>query len=260
LWNKSIPDYKAVNGCAIKCHANRPGYASFTDTPGTKADIWHTKTNRSLPVTSAVINSPLTVEANYEVSAGSATFHGFVDDKELEWFEGPRFDTVDAGRHGDSGGGSYDRNRNSAKTAPKYMETSPTDFLDGMVLTQAEIDGGQTIVTDPDDAAYAGDAAVNTAWAAYEAVKAAVPERVLHAPGGSRGDVEHAATWANGVWVNEFKRKLDTGDADNDVIFNDLSHSYEFSIAVFDNCGRGELPPGHNTYGNGQYLLLRFVH
>jgi hypothetical protein len=259
LWNISIPDYKAVNGCAIKCHANRPGYASFTDTAGTKADIWHSKANRSLPVTSAVINSPLTVDANYEVSAGSATFHGFVDDKELEWFEGPRFDTEDAGRHGDSGKSTYARNRNSAKKAPKYMETSPKDFLDAMVLTQAEIDAGETIVTDPDDAGYAGDAAVNTAWAAYKAVNGVVPERILRPPEGSRGDVENAATWSNGVWVNEFKRKLDTGDADNDVTFNDLEKAYEFSVAVFDNCGRGEIPPGHTTYGNGQYLLLHFV-
>ena len=258
LWNISIPDYKAVNGCAIKCHGNRPGYASFTDTPGTKADIWHSKANRSLPVTSAVINSALTIESNYEASAGSASFSGFVDDKELEWFQGPRFDTEDAGRHGDSGGSTYGRNRNSAKNAPKYMETSPTDFLDGMVLTQAEIDDGQTIISDPDDAAYAGDETVNTAWAVYDSIKAAVPERVLHLPKGSRGDVEHVATWTNGVWINEFKRKLDTGDTENDIIFNDLNSSYEFSIAVFDNCGRGEIPPGHTTYGNGQYLLLRF--
>ncbi len=260
LWNISIPDYKAVNGCAIKCHANRPGYASFTDAPGTKADIWHSKANRSLPVTSAVINSALTVEASYEVSAGSASFRGFVDDKELEWFQGPRFDTEDAGRHGDSGGSTYGRNRNSAKTGPSYMETNPSDFLDGMVLTQAEIDGGQTIITDPENAAYAGDRAVNTAWAAYQAVKAVVPERILRLPKGSRADVEHAATWTNGVWVNEFKRKLDTGDTENDIIFGDPNRSYEFSIAVFDNCGRGEIPPGHNTYGNGQYLLLRFSH
>lgn len=259
LWNISVPDYKAVNGCALKCHGNRPGYSAFTDTPGTKEDTWHSKANRSLPVTSAVINSPLTVDADYQVSTGSATLSGFADDQYLEWFEGPGFDTEDSGRQPDSGKSTYDNNRNSAKTAPKYMETNPADFLDAMVLTQAEIDGGETIVADPDDAAYAGDTAVNTAWAAYEAVSGAVPERILHQPEGSRGDVEHAATWTNGIWVNEFKRKLDTGDAENDIIFNDLSRSYEFSIALFDNCGRGEIPPGHTTYGNGQYLLLRFL-
>ncbi|MBW6481214.1 MAG: hypothetical protein K0B37_17430, partial [Bacteroidales bacterium] len=34
---------------------------------------------------------------------------------------------------------------------------------------------------------------------------------------------------------------------------------YEYSVAVFDNCGRGELPPGHTTYGDGQYQILRFA-
>ena len=90
-------------------------------------------------------------------------------------------------------------------------------------------------------------------------IRAAVPMAVTVTP-----PRRHQSTWKpappifSGVWVNEFKRKLDTGDAENDIIFNDLYHTYEFSIAVFDNCGRGEIPPGHNTYGNGQYLLLRF--
>ena len=44
---------------------------------------------------------------------------------------------------------------------------------------------------------------------------------------------------------NELVRDLDTKSPIDDVIF-DLSKSreYEFSIAVFDSCGRGEIPPG----------------
>ena len=258
IWNINVPHFKATNGCASKCHSNRPGYASFTDIPGTRMDIWHAKVNRSLPVNSAVINAPLSIEPDLEASAGSATFLGYVDDKELEWFQGPRFDTEDAGRHGDPGMSTYSHNRNLAGSAPVYMETNPLDFLDAMVLTQSEIDAGETIVADPDDPRFAGNDAVDSAWAVYASFPAAVPERILRVPTASRADVSHGATWTDGVWVHEFKRRLDTGDYVNDVIFNDLYKAYEFSVAVFDNCGRGELPPGHTTYGDGQYLVLRF--
>ena len=68
-----------------------------------------------------------------------------------------------------------------------------------------------------------------------------------------------AATWTNGLWVHEFRRALVTGGIRDDVQFDDLSKEYAFFIAVFDNCGRGEIPPGHNTYGDGQYQVLRFM-
>ena len=70
----------------------------------------------------------------------------------------------------------------------------------------------------------------------------------------------HSATWTDGVWVHEFRRALVTGNNDDDVQFDlSVTTEYEFSIAVFDNCGRGEIPPGHNTYGDGQYQILRFL-
>jgi len=49
-----------------------------------------------------------------------------------------------------------------------------------------------------------------------------------------------------------FRRALMTGAPEEDVQF-DLTQAleYDFSIAIFDNCGRGEIPPGHTTYGDG---------
>ena len=139
------------------------------------------------------------------------------------------------------------------------METKPTDYIDAMVLTQQEINAGEIIVADPDSPDYAGDKLVSKAWKKYRSVKAVVPERVLRNSTGSRGDVLHSATWKDGVWINEFRRALDTGHPNEDVQFTDLGKGYEFSIAVFDNYGRGEIPPGYNTYGDGQYRVLRFV-
>jgi len=62
---------------------------------------------------------------------------------------------------------------------------------------------------------------------------------ILVAPfSGSRGDIETAAQWKDGRWVLEIKRALvTTGEnaAVQDVQFNDLSKSYPFGVAVFDN-------------------------
>ena len=53
---------------------------------------------------------------------------------------------------------------------------------------------------------------------------------------GSRGEVSSRARYADGQWTLEMKRALTTpaGEAE-DVQFNDLTKSYEFGIAVFDN-------------------------
>ncbi len=53
---------------------------------------------------------------------------------------------------------------------------------------------------------------------------------------GSRGDVITSAKYANGQWTLEMKRSLTTrAGAEEDVQFSDLSQSYDFGVAVFDN-------------------------
>src|SRR5574341_2506297 len=95
---------------------------------------------------------------------------------------------------------------------------------------------------------------VDQAWAIYAKYNAAVPERILRNLEGSRGDVRHSAVWKGGVWIHEFIRRLNTGNPADDVIF-DLAKSreYEFSVSLCNNSGRGEIPPGHTTYRDGQY-------
>ena len=136
------------------------------------------------------------------------------------------------------------------------MEISPENYLDAMVLTEEEIAAGETINTDSNNPEYAGQSAVERAWLEYEAVEALIPEKIVSTPSASRGDVLHAATWKDGTWIHVFKRKLSTGN-DDDVEFS-IQNEYEFSVTVFDNCGWGEIPPAHNTYGSGQYQMLRF--
>ncbi|MBW6518301.1 MAG: hypothetical protein K0A89_07350 [ANME-2 cluster archaeon] len=260
FWNIDTQNYKARYGCAISCHGNVPGSAKFTDTSGATMDIWHNKAARGLGVFSAT-DSDLVIAGNeaFEATAGTVKLSGVVDDKRLIWYMDTNdgYDTEDSGRRADKGKSAYSNNRNGDKSAPKVIETAPTSWSDAMVLTQAEIDNGQTITADPNDAAYDA-AAVDEAWNNYEDLSAVVPERILREPDGSRGDVLNTAVWKDGVWTQEFRRKLVTGNAD-DVQF-DLATAteYDYSVAVFDNCGRGEIPPGHTTYGEGQYQILRF--
>ncbi|MDX1778317.1 MAG: ethylbenzene dehydrogenase-related protein, partial [Thermodesulfobacteriota bacterium] len=123
-------------------------------------------------------------------------------------------------------------------------------------LTEEEITEGEVINTDPANSEYAGQSSVESAWLNYEAVEAFIPGKIISTPFASRGDILHAATWKNGTWTHLFKRKLSTGN-DDDVAFS-TEKEYEFSVTVFDNCGWGEIPPAHNTYGSGQYQILRF--
>lgn len=58
---------------------------------------------------------------------------------------------------------------------------------------------------------------------------------ILVAPwAGDRGDIKGALAWKDGKWTAELSRKLVTGSK-TDVQFDDLSKSYGFGIAFFDN-------------------------
>ena len=262
IWNISTPDLRDHNGCAIKCHGNVPGSSEFTDLEGSTMDIWHSKAARALGLFSATDGGNLTVDTAteaFEATGGTLNFLGVVDDKRLVWYMDldDGYDLEDSGRRGDAGQSMYSHNRNGDKSAPVQIETAPESWADAMCLTQAEMDAGETIIADPTETAYDA-AAVAAAWDNYAALGAVVPERVLREPEGSRGDVLHAASWEDGVWVNVFRRALVTGNPDDTQFDLASATEYEFSIAVFDNCGRGEIPPGHATYGDGQYQVLRF--
>ena len=262
IWNIDTPDFYEGRGCAIKCHGNVPGSSEFTDLEGSTMDIWHSKAARGLGVFALADNGNLNIDTAteaFEVTAGAVGFEGVLDDKWLIWYMNLEngYDTEDSGRRGDAGQSAYGHNRTSDKANPAFIELAPESWSDAMVLLQDEIDSGEAITADPASADY-NASAVEAAWDKYVSLEAIVPERILREPAGSRADVLHEARWVDGTWVNVFRRALMTGNSD-DVQF-DLSQGkqFDFSIAVFDNCGRGEIPPGHTTYGEGQYQILRF--
>ncbi len=261
IWNKSIPEYKAMYGCALKCHGNIPGSSCFTDQQNTEADVWIVEAASGMGAIESVQSGLFSVarsENSHGVTRGRVAFQGFADDKRLVWFMDidDGYNTESAGMVGDNGTGVYEYNRSAGGSTPRYLEADVENYIDAMVLNQEEIEAGEVLIADPDDPQYAGDLAVATAWSNYRGVNAVVPEKIITTPGGSRGDVMHTATWRNGVWTHMFKRKLVTENAD-DIQF-DPSQEYEYSLTVFDNCGWGEIPPMHNMYGDGQYQVLRF--
>jgi hypothetical protein len=131
------------------------------------------------------------------------------------------------------------RNRNAAQTGPLYIEKNPTDYIDAMVLTKVEIDAGEAVYADSISAAD-----LDTYWGKYQALGAVVPERYVKPPAGSRGDVQAAGLWANGVWYLEVKRALNTGNTDDAQLT--VGQTAYFGIALMDN-GGGEV---HWTQGS----------
>ena len=51
---------------------------------------------------------------------------------------------------------------------------------------------------------------------------------------GDRGDIQSVAQWAEGKWTIEMARKLVT-NSETDVNFSDLSKTYGFGLAIFEN-------------------------
>jgi hypothetical protein len=245
LWNIDIPQDKwEKDGCMNKCHFDVNNPVAPDSNPeddsylpkGEHADLWHMKPGRGLGVISArqagnVVIDPTT----HQATSGVFQLVGYFDDQNMKEYVGK----PDGGRVGDAGTGMDSRNRNTAQTAPKYIEKNPADYIDAMVLTQGEIDGGETAVVDSLSATDLG-----TYWGRYAALKAVVPERIVKPPTGSRGDVQAAGLWKDGVWYVELKRALNTGNAD-DVQFA-MNQNVTFGIALMDN-GGGEM---HWTQGS----------
>lgn len=123
--------------------------------------------------------------------------------------------TREAGRHSDpKDAGGYSDNVTEDKSGPMYMlpggpseEGAPGFILDS---EKVEID---LSLFEPGDM---------------------VPGIIVAPIEGDRGDLSAGWVWADGTWTLEWSRALETG-SEFDVQFNDLTATYYFGIAVFDN-------------------------
>lgn len=188
---------------------------------------------------------------SHQVLSGNITFFGYAEDKVIVPLDDPNYPKTDRPAdvycikchedqnaiywtktgnttYGDDGDLPYYPNWDEAYAAPIYMEMEPTDFADSMVLTQAEIDGGETAVV-----AELTPAQVAQYWANYAELNGVVPHLVLTDPTGSQADVLSAANWTNGIWTVELTRKMVNGNFD-DVQFDDLDKAYNFGISLWN--------------------------
>ncbi|TAN45809.1 MAG: hypothetical protein EPN22_01290 [Nitrospirae bacterium] len=132
----------------------------------------------------------------------------------------------DDSRKSDAGSGKAKKNESSDKKKPKYMRKAggPGTLVEGDTV---EIKDGAKFKD--------GDV---------------VPSWILSKFSGSMADIKASAKWANGKWNVMLQRKLDTGDKENDVMF-DTRRDYSFAVAVFNNSSK------HNSY-NSAPLKLKF--
>ncbi|MGQ9630548.1 MAG: ethylbenzene dehydrogenase-related protein [bacterium] len=138
---------------------------------------------------------------------------GQIDDQYVDHTRYDKDKAPEAGRHGDpKTGGGYYNNRTDDGRGPKFAmpgnKPAPPYWI---------IDSEKVAI---DDTKYkAGDE---------------VPGIIIAPFAGDRGDISSGAVYADGKWTLEWGRKLSTGSK-FDVQFTDLSKSYFFGVAVFDN-------------------------
>lgn len=231
-----------TGGCMTKCHtSDTDADGAIADDEsflsGGTADLWHGKAGRALGTISGS-QSGITINATtHEVTAGTITLNGYMEDTQVKNLTAIAGTPTSHGNGRASDAGSAPASSNSVSNRPKYMETNPTNFVDAMVLTQVEIDAGETVgssgagVTEADAALY---------WSKYSALSAIVPERILGTPTLSSSDVRQACAWSDGWWTCEIQRDLQTATAavsnTDDVQFT-VGTDYIFGVAVMDNAG-----------------------
>ncbi|MHA2400444.1 MAG: Loki-CTERM sorting domain-containing protein [Promethearchaeota archaeon] len=203
-------------GCTVKCHSP-DAYVGASEL----GDIWHLKSARGMGALGATNSTALTINpTTFEAEAGTINILGVADDNVID----------DVDRGGDAGTSPY-RDNNNGTGAPAFIEKAPTDWMDAMYLTEAEITSGEAVnrslITWQQDQWYIGN---------YTALGSVVPRHITSVGAGSRGDISTGATWEDGTWTVEIARELDTMNND-DVAFDTNGMQYHFSVALMDNSG-----------------------
>lgn len=206
IWNinNSIEKFE-TKGCYTACHDGenpdtKPYGNKYTAGEGQLGDIWHWKSIRNL---------------------------NQLDDQYLDWTQYNAETAKEAGRKSDpKDGGGYADNYGSMPDPADAAKTIPDKSLPGFMSENID---------------------KKTAAPGYILESEAVPfDATAFQPGdylpgivkseftGDRGNISAGWKWADGVWTIELGRLLDTG-SEYDVQFADLTASYYFGVAVFEN-------------------------
>ncbi|MFQ6092145.1 MAG: ethylbenzene dehydrogenase-related protein, partial [bacterium] len=214
VWDMGLNGTQGAN-CATMCHPNTPGKDNDMYTDTGEVDVWHWKAARTNPM-------------------------GYVDDKYWKHYPGDESAT----RKGDGGNNTYDDN---GPVGSGY----PADMAVGDPGAQATFLYRSGMAFDPFgviDAGLGHEAVVFDSLAAWSAGDV-VPGYSLEDPDGSRGDVEAAGDYQNGVWTVEMRR-LHAGTSHDFEVRP--GGSVDFAVAEFDNAG------GMNHTMDTNVYTLRF--
>jgi hypothetical protein len=227
LWNidKSVLDWN--NGtCYKSCHTGLPAADGssrhFTNFPSERIDMWHWKSVRG------------------GVNAGNQIHDQYQDN------------TYPNGRKADVGGVDvYSNNTQTLNngainvSVPKYVKPAGTNYY--WILDSEITSGAAKLVTAVDQdgiLTLSDNSTINpNTDVAYQRSGAGLGSKTIAGLtlkdagyGGTQGDISCKAIWANNKWTMEFKRKLNTGEANigYDVDFSSLEDQY-FGFAIFEN-------------------------
>ncbi|MBI3153679.1 MAG: ethylbenzene dehydrogenase [Chloroflexi bacterium] len=231
IWNidNSIAKFE-TKGCYTACHDGenpdeKPYGNKFTAAEGELGDIWHWKSIRNLNQIDDQYVDWTTYEARKDADNGN---------KEA----GRKSDPKDSGGFSDNYGSMPDPADATKTVADKTIPgfTSPnidmTTGAPGYIL-----DSEKVALTQEDlDALPVGSI---------------IPGIVKSEIVGDRGQISAGWKWADGVWTLEFGRLLDTG-SEFDVQFSDLTASYYFGVAVFENA-----QVRHATQTGASFLVFK---
>lgn len=182
-------------GCSVLCHKPEKENKMFVKKPHEASDIWQWRASTTNPL-------------------------GYADDGFLDHTNISKKDERNAEKRTNAahkwdalGKAGVTNIQNKEDDGPKWMSkaSSQEPFLmkgKEIPLEKAKIKKGDTI-----------------------------PGWLLARPNGSRGDIDAAAGYDKklGLWMLELSRKLVTNDKKHDVQFDDLSKTYYFGIAVWEN-------------------------
>ena len=206
IWpiNNSIAKFETL-GCYTACHAGenpdlKPYGNKYTENEGELGDIWHWKSVRNL---------------------------NQIDDQYLDWTRFDPENAKEAGRKSDpKDSGGYKDNFGSMPDPADATKTVPDKTIPGFSSPSIDVTTGapgyilqsEAVPFDP------------TAFQPGDYIPGIVKSELV----GDRGNISAGWKWENGVWTIEFGRLLDTG-SEFDVQFTDLTASYYFGVAVFEN-------------------------
>jgi hypothetical protein len=209
IWNinNSIEKFE-TRGCYTACHDGetpdlKPYGNKYTAGEGQLGDIWHWKSVRNL---------------------------NQIDDQYLDWTQYNTETAPGAGRKSDpKDGGGYADNFASLPDPADATKTIPNKSIPG--FTSPNIDmttGAPGYILDSEKVALTQEDLDALPAGSY------IPGIIKSEFVGDRGDISAGWKWADGVWTIEIGRLLDTG-SEYDVQFTDLTASYYFGVAVFEN-------------------------